>query len=266
MLASRRAAIRPTTDRLQPASAYLRLELRRAFRNRRYLVMTIVFPVVIYVLYTAVLPAHSAGATVDGLTWPVLFLVSMAAYGAMGAAMSQAVPVATERRTGWIRQLRVTPLPSSAYVAAKATTALVLTVPSVALVVLAGSAINHLGIGIAGALPVVAALALGAAPFAAIGLLIGYLLDAESAQGGMVLTLFGMAILGGVFVPLEAFPPALATIGAILPSSHLVNLGRAAASGKLPSAVDDAALDAWTLAAGALAAWAYHRDSTSGRG
>ena len=38
------------------------------------------------------------------------------------------------------------------------------------------------------------------------GLLLGYLLDAESAQGGMVLCFFSLAILGGLFAPLEAFP------------------------------------------------------------
>ena len=82
----------------------------------------------------------------------------------------------------------------------------------------------------------------------------------------MVLTLFAMAILGGLFVPLEAVPPAMATIGSVLPSSHLANLGRAAAAGQLPAAIDVAALVAWTVAAGALAAWAYQRDERAGRG
>jgi len=169
-----------------------------------------------------------------------------------------------ERRTGWTRQLRVTPLPGWAYVAAKAVTAIIVTVPSVALVVGVGSMVNHLGIGLGDALPIVVAMALGAAPFAAIGLVIGYLLDAESAQGGMVLTLFTMAILGGLFVPLEAVPPVMATIGNMLPSSHLANLGRAAAAGHGPAALDVAVLVAWTVAAGALATWAYRRDERAG--
>ena len=225
MLAIPATASRRAIPALRPFLAYLRLELRRALRNRRFLVMTVVFPVVIYVLYTAVIPAAPSEVTVGGLTWPVYFLVSMAAYGAIGAAMSQAVPVATEGRQGWTRQLRVTPLPGMAYVGAKAVTAIALTVPSIALVVGAGSIVNHLGIGIAGAVPLVLALALGAAPFAALGLLIGYVLDAESAQGGMVLTLFTMAILGGLFAPLESLPPTMATIGWMLPSSHLASLG-----------------------------------------
>ena len=59
--------------------------------------MTVVFPLVIYLLYTAVLPAEAATDHDRRADWPAYFLVSMAAYGALGAAMGQAVPVATER-------------------------------------------------------------------------------------------------------------------------------------------------------------------------
>ena len=136
MLATRRAAT-SALPALAPFLAYLRLEVRRSLRNRRYLVFTVVFPVMLYILYTAVLPATASGP-IDGLPWNVYFLVSMAAYGAMGAAMSQANPIATERRQGWARQLRVTPLPSLAYVAAKVASAVLLTVPALALVGAAG--------------------------------------------------------------------------------------------------------------------------------
>ena len=50
MLAIPATAGRRAAPVLRPFLAYLRLELRRASRNRRYLVMTVVFPVVIYVL------------------------------------------------------------------------------------------------------------------------------------------------------------------------------------------------------------------------
>lgn len=247
-----------------PFLAYLRLEVRRTLRNRRYLMFTIVFPVLIYVLYTAVLPASGNG-TLDGLTWPAYFLVSMAAYGAIGAAMSQAAPVAIERRQGWARQLRVTPLPGSAYVGAKVVSAVILTVPALLLVSAAGALVNHVSLGGPTVLLLVAALALGAVPFAALGLLIGQLLDAESAQGGMVLAFFSLAILGGLFAPLDAFPSALATIGRVLPSSHLASLGRAIAAGRLPDPADALMLGAWAIALGTLAAWRFLADERSGR-
>jgi ABC-2 type transport system permease protein len=248
-----------------PFLAYVRLEIRRALRNRRYLIFTIVFPVLLYVLYTAILDV-GADATVDGLPWPVYFLVSMAAYGAIGAAMSQAVPVATERRQGWARQLRVTPLPGLAWVSAKVVTAIALTVPALVLVGVAGQVVNHVDIGIGAWGLTVVAMALAAVPFAAIGLLIGYVLDVESAQGGMVLVYFTMAILGGLFAPLQSLPDGIATIGRMLPSSHLANVGRTVVGGHLPDPVDVLVLGAWALVVGGLAAWRYAADERSGRG
>ena len=262
MLASRALAIPGLAA--SPFLAYLRLEVRRSLRNRRYLVFTIAFPVILYVLYTAILPAAGTDP-VDGLAWPVYFLVSMAAYGAMGAAMSQAAPIAIERRQGWARQLRVTPLSGRAYVAAKVVSAVTLTVPALFLVMLAGVVVNHVQLSNGTMLFVIAALALGSLPFAALGLLIGYLLDADSAQGGMVLSYFSLAILGGLFAPLDAFPDALATIGRVLPSSHLASLGRALAAGHTPDGVDVLVLGAWALVLGALAAWRYLADERSGR-
>ena len=215
MLATRTAAAAALPS-IAPFLAYLRLEVRRSLRNRRYLVFTVVFPVMLYVLYTAILPA-TANGPVGGLPWDVYFLVSMAAYGAIGAAMSQAAPIATERRAGWARQLRVTPLPGIAYVAAKVASAILITVPALALVGAAGQLVNHVDLGIGTWAGVIVVLALGSIPFAALGLVIGYVLDAESAQGGMVLSYFTLAILGGLFAPLEAFPPGIATIGSHAP-------------------------------------------------
>ncbi len=255
----------PAVPSRAPLVAYLRMEIRRTLRNRRYLVFTIAFPVLIYVLYTAVLPQAGGAGTLDGLAWPAYFLVSMAAYGAIGAAMSQAAPIAAERRGGWARQLRVTPLPGPAYVAAKVISAVVLTVPALVLVSVAGVAVNHVDLPAVSWFVLVATLAMAAVPFAALGLLLGYLLDVESAQGGMVLVYFSLAILGGLFAPLDAFPPALATIGRVLPSSHLASLGRAALSGRAPDVVDVIVLASWTVALAAAAAWRYARDERSGR-
>ncbi len=166
------------------------------------------------------------------------FLVSMACYGAIGAAMGQAAPIATERRQGWARQLRVTPLSGPAYVASKVVSAVLLTVPALVLVSAAGRFVNHVDLPLSSWALLIVVLALAAVPFAALGLLLGFLLDVESAQGGMVLVFFSLAILGGLFAPLEAFPPALATIGNVLPSSHFASLGRAAAGGRLPDGID----------------------------
>ncbi|HEY3522691.1 MAG TPA: ABC transporter permease [Candidatus Limnocylindrales bacterium] len=248
-----------------PVAAYLRLEIRRQLRNRRFVIFTIAFPVILYVLYTAVLETDTNGP-VAGLAWPVYFLVSMASYGAIGAAMSQANPIAAERASGWTRQLRVTPLPGSAYVTGKLLSAVLLTLPALVLVSVAGASVNHVDLRPAAWVELVVGLALSSVPFAALGILLGYLFDTDSAQGAMVLTFFGMAILGGLFAPIEAFPDPLATIARVLPSYHLAAIGRAIAADRLPDLVDVIVLTAYAVVLGGLAGWRYLRADARAHG
>jgi len=240
-------------------AAFVRLEVRRALRNRRYVTFAIAFPVVFYVLYTGVLSGTSADATaiVGGIPWRTYFMVSMATYGAIGAALGGAIVIAQERDGGWARQLRVTPLPSSAYVAGKLVVAYLVTLPAIAAVLVAGLVIDHVALAPVTWLAVLVVLALGSLPFAALGLLIGYTFDANSAQGAMMITFFSLAILGGLWAPLSSFPDTLATIGGMLPSSRLADLGRGAAAGATPDPAAVAILAAYAIVIGGLAAWRH---------
>lgn len=242
-----------------PFIAFVSLEVRRALRNRRYVMLAIAIPVVFYLLYTGVLSGAAADADtqVDGLAWRTYFMISMAAYAAIGAALGGAIVIAGERRSGWTRQLRVTPLPAVAYIAGKLLVSYIVTVPAIAAVLLAGVAIDHVTMPLTDWLLLLTVLAIGALPFAALGLLIGYLFDDNSAQGATMISLFGLAILGGLWAPISSFPDDLATIGRMLPSFRLADLGRDAANGLLPDGIDIAILAFYALVIGALAVWRY---------
>ena len=125
-------------DPIQATAAYLRLEVPRTLRNGRLVVLTVVFPVVFYVLFTRVL---TGGAALDSEARAFL-MVSMAAYGAIGAALSTAVRVAMERTNGWTRQLRVTPLPPLGYVTTKLAIAYLTALPAILLAMVAGFLVN----------------------------------------------------------------------------------------------------------------------------
>jgi ABC-2 type transport system permease protein len=252
---------------LPPFAAFVRLEFRRALRNRRYLLFAVAFPTVFYLLYTGVLSqgAARADATIDGTTWGTYFMVSMAAYASIAAALGGAVIIAQERASGWARQLRVTPLSAVGYVSAKLLVAYVVTVPAVAAVLLAGFLVDNVRLSAADWVQVFCSLVLGSLPFAALGLLIGYVFDADSAQGAMMICFFALSILGGLWAPLSSFPDALATIGRMLPSFRLADLGRAAVTGQPPSPIDLAVLGAYAAIFGALVVWRY-RTSEAGSG
>jgi ABC-2 type transport system permease protein len=239
-------------------AAFISIEVRRALRNRRYLMFAIAFPTIFYLLYTGILSSGaSPDAAIGGMTWGAYFMVSMATYAAMVAALGGATVIARERSSGWTRQLRVTPLPATAYVAGKLLVAYVVTLPAIAAVVVAGIAVNHVSLPAGSLIGMFATLALGVLPFAALGLLIGYLFDADSAQGAMMISLFGLAIVGGLWAPITSFPDALATIGHVLPSFRLADLGRAVVAGNPPDLADIAVLAVYAAVIGWLAAWRY---------
>ncbi len=100
----------------------------------------------------------------------------------------------------------MTPLPSAAYVAGKLLVSYIVTVPAIAAVLLAGIALNHVELTAAAWIELLVVLAIASLPFAALGLLIGYLFDANSAQGAMMICFFSLAIVGGLWAPLSSFP------------------------------------------------------------
>jgi ABC-2 type transport system permease protein len=264
MTAIATAATAPQT--LSHLVTFARLELRRAFRNRRYLMFGIGFPVLFYLLYTGVLQRGQPVGAIDGLPWTTYFMVSMAAYGAMIAGLFAAQVIAAERSQGWVRLLRVTPLPPAVYVATKLLVSLVVTLPAVVLVIGAGVLVNHVDVPPVDLAGLVVALVVGSLPFAALGILLGYLFDVNSAQGAVMITNFGLAILGGLWAPTASFPDALVTIAKVLPSYHFANLGRSVVAGRLPDAVDVAVLVGYVIVIGGLVFWRYRSEEQRARG
>src|SRR4029077_2439306 len=109
----------------------------------------------------------------QGLTVASLLLVSMAVWSGMGSAMFASGPqLARERQNGWMRQLRVSPISTRGWFAAKLVQAILLIIPG--LVVLMALALTyghvHMAAGRLGLLAGV--LVLGAIPFCAAGLVI----------------------------------------------------------------------------------------------
>jgi ABC-2 type transport system permease protein len=249
----------------QPVTAtggYLRLELPRTLRNRRFIVLAVAFPVAFYLLFTRVL----TGGAVLTADERAFFMVSMAAYGAIGASLSVAVRVSMERSNGWTRMLRVTPLPALGYVITKLATAYLTAVPSILLVMAAGFFVNGVTLPLSTWLAVFVLLSLGVLPFAALGVAIGYAFDESSAQMVFTISFVGLAILGGLWTPISQFPDSLATIGRMLPSYHFANLGWSAVAGRAPDPSDVLALVAYGAVFTGIVAWRFRVSELRTRG
>jgi ABC-2 type transport system permease protein len=87
----------------------VRYELGRNFRNRRFFVFTVGFPLVLYFLI-ATLNRQEESLSGTGISAPLYFMVGLIALGTMNAVVGGGGRIAFERVTGWTRQLRLTPL------------------------------------------------------------------------------------------------------------------------------------------------------------
>ncbi len=248
---------------------YGRFELRRLLRNRRYVAISIGFPVFFYLLYTGLLQGGNTNrdtALIDGIRWPAFFMVSMASFGAFAATLNWSRVIATERSSGWTRQLQAMPLDSRTYLLTKLVVSFVTTLPVLVLVMGAGLAVNHVSLPATTWVALFVALAVGSLPFAALGLLLGYILDGDSVQMGTSVTMFALAILGGMWAPVQSFPSIMADVARVLPSYHFSNLGWNMLAGRSIDPTDVAVLAAYGLVFGALVIWRFVADEQRAHG
>ncbi|MFD7920576.1 ABC transporter permease [Streptomyces sp. NPDC059740] len=235
--------------------SYVRLEVRRALRDRSFTVFGIGMPVLMYVLFTHI----GAGADADSAPWRVSAMVGMAAYGALGAALSVGTGVAEDKSLGWLRQLRVTPLRPAQVVVGRGLTGVVTVLPAILAVLVVGALVNHVALAAWQWVALVGLLWLGTLPFTLLGLGNGYRLSSQSAgvvnAGCMIL----LSILGGLWFPAEAFPGWLATLSRWTPANRFGDLGWSVTSGRVPGAATVAVLLAWLAVFGGYALYAYRR-------
>lgn len=238
--------------------AFLRFEIIRMLRNARFLVMLIAFPVVLYLIY-----GTQQGVT-QNLAIGTLFMVSMAVYSGMGSAMFASGPqLARERQSGWMRQLRVSPMSTPAWFGVKLAQGILMIIPGLAVMIIAAFALGHVQLPAARLGLLVAVLLAGAIPFCLLGLVIGLVFDGQSAQIAQMITLIGLAFLGGIFIPWNNLPGPAQAAGTVLPTYHLARLGWDSAGGFALHASDAAVLAAWAVALAAVAVLRWRQEASA---
>ncbi|WP_329616616.1 ABC transporter permease [Streptomyces brevispora] len=235
--------------------AYIVLEIRRTLRDGFFLIFGTGMPVMMYLLFTNI----GGGEGVDG--WKTAAMVGMAAYGALGSAMSIGTGVASDKSLGWLQQLRVTPLSPSQAVVGRAISGSVTVLPTILTVLLAGALVNGVRLSAWQWLALVLLLWIGALPFTLLGIGNGYRLTPQGTGVVNVACLMGFAIVGGLWFPLELLPGWLGSIGEFTPANRFAELGWAATDGHAPGATTIGVLTVWLLLFGTYAVISYRRSA-----
>jgi ABC-2 type transport system permease protein len=240
-------------------TAYLGLEAKRALRNPRFLMFTMVFPVVIFVIDVG---AFGKGDVPDShVSYAAYLMVSMAAFGAFMAAMNTGARTAVERAAGWQRQLRLTPLRPTGYLLAKAAVGTLVALPPIVLVALVGMFAENVHLPVTGWVQVILGVWVATIPFAVLGLLVGQLATAETMQvftSGLMIVL---GFLGGILIPTTVFPDWMSHISKVLPSYWLADIGHGALLGNTDTGRAIVWLAGWTVVLAFAVVRRYQRDS-----
>ncbi|HEX4437347.1 MAG TPA: ABC transporter permease [Solirubrobacteraceae bacterium] len=236
---------------------YTRFELLRTLRNRRFLLLSLVIPLVLY--FTIASPRADQRLPGTHISYALYFMVSLAAFGTMSGMLSTGARIAGERAVGWNRQLRISPLRPSAYFQTKVLTAYMMALISMAALFISGAA---LGVQLSAVhwLELVGLMLIGLVPFAALGITLGHMLTPDSigpAMGGGVSLL---ALVGGIWFPLgnSGF---LYHLALYMPSYWLVQASHVALGGAPWPARGWIVIAAWTVILTRVAQRAYRRDT-----
>jgi len=237
------------------AITYTRYELLRTLRNTRFLIFSLVFPMIMFFL----IAGPTRQTEIDGIKALPYFMGGMVSWGAMAAVLASGARIAIERQAGWNRQLRITPLSVRTYFGTKVLSGYMMALLSIVVIFGAGAAYG-VRLDALKWLLMAGYILVGLVPFAVMGILLGHLLTPESmgpAMGGLT-SLF--AVLGGSFGTI-ATGGVLLQVVRCLPSYWLVQAGPDAIGGTHWPTQAWVVLVVWTVVLARLARFVYQRDT-----
>ncbi|WP_290059273.1 ABC transporter permease [Amycolatopsis solani] len=241
-------------------AAYLLTEIRRNFRAPRFLIFVVAFPVLMFLLQANVFtkadaPDHAAVAAV--------IMINMMTFGTFAAATNSGARLALERAAGWQRQLRLTPLTGSGYLAGKGVSGMLVGLPALVLVPLLAVTVEGVHLDATGWVRIFAGVWLGTIPLVLLGLLLGQFGTPDSMQPITMIVTLGMGFLGGLWIPLETMPGWMHDVAQLMPTYWVLQVARPAVTGDVVVSLPAAAgvLGAWTVVLGVLVIRRYRKDS-----
>lgn len=235
-------------------------ELLKLVRIPAFAIPSVSFPVMFYILFGL---AFGSGRGAGGVSMATYLIATYGAFGVIGSALfGFGAGVAIERGQGWMLLKRATPMPPAAYFFAKLVVCLIFGAVIVLLLSMIGVAFGGVRLAPLTWLRLAGTLVLGAIPFCAFGLAIGYFAGPNSAPPIVNLLYLPMGFASGLWIPIEILPAAIRSIAPFLPAYHLGQLALSAlgASRGAPIWSHVAALAGFTCLFLALALWGYRKD------
>ena len=238
-------------------------EFLKTLRQPAYVVPTLTFPLIFYVMFGVVFGGKQSVGAVSLSTY---LLATYSAFGVIGASLfGFAVGVAMERGYGWLQLKRASPMPPLAYLVAKVAMSMIFSAILVTALFVAGIAFGGVHLSIARFLGLAGTMIAGTIPFCALGLLIGCYSAPNSAPAVVNILFLPLAFCSGLWLPIQMLPKFLQHLAPFLPPYHLGQLAlqQVGFNGAGHTLQHVAALAAFTVVFLLLAQRGFKRDDVS---
>jgi ABC-2 type transport system permease protein len=208
-------------------------------RYPAFSVPTLAFPALFYLLFVTSRGDHNA----------TLLLASFAGFAFLAVAFFQfGVGIAAERETPWERFLRTLPVRTGVRFAARLVSGTLFGLASAGVVALTGVATTDAHLSPVRWVGLVVALAIGAVPFALLGVALGYWASPRGALPVANILYLVLAFAGGLWTTPAHLPSAVASVSPFVPTRQFGDVLWGAAEGRLWLPRDFALLAGWGYA------------------
>jgi ABC-2 type transport system permease protein len=203
----------------------VRTEQLLFWRNREAAFFTFFLPVIFFLVFGSIY--GNSTITKENVRAAPFLEAGMIGYGVASTAFAGlAITMVIRRESGVLKRIRATPLPPATYLLAVLASTFVVFLIQTALIVAIGRLLFSVAIPNR-PLSLLAALVIGAAAFAAMGL--GLTSAVRSAEGSSAVVNFvylPMAIISGTFFSPKEYPGFLRAIADVLPLTYFTKLTR----------------------------------------
>jgi ABC-2 type transport system permease protein len=192
------------------------VELKEFFRQRESVVFTLAFPVILLLVFGAVL-SYDIGS---GVSFTQYFMAGVIAAGILGAGLqNMAISIATERSDGTLKGLAGTPMPKSAYFVGKVVQVLAVTFAVVVILLAVGALCYDVRLPARSDWFTFLWVALlGSAACTLLGIAVSSLArNGRSASAIITPIALVLQFISGVFFLFSQVPPWLQTVAAVFP-------------------------------------------------
>lgn len=195
---------------------------REILRNQPFLFFSLLMPAGFYVLFTKIMVSGSiteqrqfAGAYMGNM---IVYSVIISAFFGMSALLQR------DRRSGYLVRLQQTPTGARFYYLSIGACFMLMTILAISIMYVLAIGLNHVSLNLRQMSLILIVSLLGEIPMFIIGVMISHVQREETLSVISNLLTFPMAVVSGLWWPLEMLPTWLQQIGKLLPAYHLSRL------------------------------------------